>query len=56
MVQQPQSIGGGAEIKNELQVFGLSLAHSVGVAQPVKNLFEDDFADLYYRIKAVVPF
>ncbi|MDZ7721173.1 MAG: hypothetical protein U5K72_20290 [Balneolaceae bacterium] len=48
--------GAGAEIKNELQIFGLSFAHSVGVAQPVHNLFEDDFVDLYYRVKAVVPF
>ena len=48
--------GAGAEIKNELQIFGLSFAHSVGVAQPVANLFEDDFVDFYYRVKAVVPF
>jgi hypothetical protein len=48
--------GAGAEIKNELQIFGLGFAHSVGIAQPVKHLFEDDFVDLYYRVKAVVPF
>jgi len=48
--------GAGAEIKNELQIFGLSFAHSVGVAQPVDNLFGDDFVDLYYRVKAVIPF
>lgn len=48
--------GAGAEIKNELRLFGLEFAHSLGVAQPVHNLFEDDFVDLYYRVKAVVPF
>lgn len=48
--------GAGAEIKNELGILGLEFAHSIGVAQPVENLFEDDFVDLYYRIKAVVPF
>lgn len=48
--------GAGAEIKNELKIFGLSFAHSVGVAQPVGDLFEDDFVDFYYRVKAVVPF
>lgn len=48
--------GAGAEIKNDLQIFGVSFAHSVGVAQPVSHLFEDDFVDLYYRVKAVVPF
>ncbi|WP_234570459.1 BamA/TamA family outer membrane protein [Rhodohalobacter sp. 614A] len=48
--------GAGAEIKNELQIFGLKFAHSLGVAQPVESLFEDDFVDLYYRVKAVVPF
>ncbi len=48
--------GAGAEIKNEVQIFGIGIAHSVGAAQPVKNLFEDDFVDLYYRVKAVIPF
>lgn len=48
--------GAGAEIKNELKIFGLSFAHSVGVAQPVNALFEDDFVDLHYRVKAVIPF
>lgn len=48
--------GAGAEIKNELRLFGLEFAHSLGVAQPVQDLFEDDFVDLYYRVKAVVPF
>ena len=48
--------GAGAEIKNELRIFGLEFAHSIGVAQPVENLFEDDFVDLYYRVKAVIPF
>lgn len=48
--------GAGVEIKNELQVFGIGIAHSVGVAQPVNNLFEDNFVDFYYRVKAVIPF
>ncbi|MBD3660641.1 MAG: hypothetical protein HUJ11_00320, partial [Arenibacter algicola] len=48
--------GAGAEIKNEVQLFGIEFAHSLGVAQPVEDLFEDDFVDLYYRVKAVIPF
>jgi hypothetical protein len=48
--------GGGAEIKNGLELFGIDIAHAVGVAQPMDELFEEDDVDLYYRVKAVIPF
>ena len=48
--------GAGAEIKNELRLFGIGIAHSLGIAQPVDKLFEDNTHDFYYRIRAVVPF
>ena len=48
--------GAGAEIKNELQIFGLGFTHSVGIAQPAQDLFSDADYDLYYRVRAVVPF
>ncbi len=48
--------GAGAEIKNELQIFGLGITHSVGIAQPAQDLFTDADYDLYYRVRAVLPF
>jgi hypothetical protein len=48
--------GAGAELKNELRFFGVGITHAAGIAQPARNLFKDDSADLYYRIRAVVPF
>ena len=48
--------GAGAEIKNRVSVGGVGLTHAVGVAQPAQELFGDADTDLYYRIRAVVPF
>jgi hypothetical protein len=48
--------GSGAEIKNQVSVFGLTIAHSLGIAQPTKKLFTSHKYDLYYRVKAVLPF
>lgn len=48
--------GSGAEIKNQLSVFGLTIAHSIGIAQPSKKLFSSQKYDFYYRVKAVLPF
>ena len=48
--------GGGAEIKNGLELFGIDIAHTVGVAQPMDELFREEDVDLYYRVKAVIPF
>lgn len=51
-----QRWGAGIELRNELRLFGIGISHSVGIAQPVSKLFNDDTYDLYYRVKAVVPF
>ncbi|CAN5119496.1 PD40 domain-containing protein [soil metagenome] len=48
--------GAGAEIKNRVSLIGIGFTHSLGIAQPAKVLFSDADYDLYYRIRAVVPF
>lgn len=48
--------GAGAEVKNEVSLFGINFIHSLGVAQPAQELFTDVDVDLYYRVRAVVPF
>lgn len=48
--------GAGVELKNELNLFGIGIAHAVGIAQPAQKLFSEADYDLYYRVRAVVPF
>lgn len=48
--------GAGVEIKNSIRVFGLTFTHALGIAQPAQELFSHDDYDLYYRVRAVVPF
>ena len=48
--------GAGAELKNRINLFGISFAHALGIAQPAEQLFTDADTDLYYRVRAVVPF
>ncbi|MEX0928099.1 MAG: BamA/TamA family outer membrane protein [Balneolales bacterium] len=48
--------GTGIELKNVLQVGGLRLVHALGIAQPVNRLGFDEDYDLFYRIRATVPF
>jgi Tol biopolymer transport system component len=48
--------GAGAELKNALNLFGINIAHSLGIAQPAQELFTDADYDLYYRVRASVPF
>ena len=48
--------GTGAEFKNHLSLFGLPIVHAVGFAQPTDVLFTDKNYDIYYRVKAVIPF
>ena len=48
--------GAGAELKNALNLFGIDIAHSLGIAQPAEVLFTDAETDLYYRVRASVPF
>ncbi len=49
-------VGVGAEVKNALRFGGLEIAHSAGVAQPVRALGHDEPLDVYYRIRAAIPF
>ena len=51
-----QRWGAGAELKNEISLFGIRFAHALGIAQPAKELFTNEDYDLYYRVRAVVPF
>jgi len=48
--------GAGAEVKNRISLLGINFTHSLGIAQPAEELFSDADYDLYYRIRAVVPF
>ncbi len=48
--------GAGTELKNQLNLFGLNVTHSLGFAQPADKLFTNYDPDLYYRVSAVVPF
>ena len=48
--------GTGIELKNILQIGGLRVLHSVGVGQPVTGLGFDEDYDLFYRVRATVPF
>ena len=48
--------GSGAEFKNQLSFFGLPLTHAIGFAQPTEKLFTNTTGDLYYRVKATIPF
>jgi len=48
--------GAGAELKNSLSLFGINIAHALGIAQPAEVLFTDADYDLYYRVRASVPF
>lgn len=48
--------GAGAEIKNRISLFGIDFVHSVGFAQPAKQLFSERDQEVYYRVKTVIPF
>jgi len=48
--------GAGAEIKNRISVLGIGFTHALGIAQPAQELFTDADYDLYYRVRAAVPF
>ncbi|MEX0684634.1 MAG: BamA/TamA family outer membrane protein [Balneolales bacterium] len=49
-------LGTGIELKNILQIGGVRILHSLGIAQPVNTLGFDEDYDLFYRIRASVPF
>jgi outer membrane protein assembly factor BamA len=48
--------GAGAEIKNRITLASIGFTHALGIAQPAQELFTDADYDLYYRVRAVVPF
>ena len=51
-----QRWGAGVEIKNRISVLGIGFTHALGIAQPAQELFTDADTDIYYRVRAVVPF
>lgn len=48
--------GVGVEVKNALHVAGFQVAHAIGVAQPAAEFGSDDVYEVYYRVRAAVPF
>lgn len=48
--------GAGAELKNVLSFGALQIVHSLGFAQPVQDFTTERNQEIYYRIRAVVPF
>lgn len=48
--------GAGAELKNQISLFGINFIHALGIAQPALDLFTNEDYDLYYRARAVIPF
>lgn len=53
---EQERAGTGIELNNVLQIHGFRIMHSLGVAQPVNQLGFDEDYDLYYRIRATIPF
>ncbi|MEX2600185.1 MAG: BamA/TamA family outer membrane protein [Balneolaceae bacterium] len=49
-------LGMGTELKNVISIGPLRFVHSAGIAQPWQTLLQESNADLYYRIKASLPF
>jgi hypothetical protein len=48
--------GAGLELKNVLNIAGINIVHSLGVARPTPQLSNNEHTEWYYRIRAVVPF
>lgn len=52
-------VGVGFELKNHVSLAGFPLVHTIGIAQPAEYLGDRtdwNSFDLYYRVKAVIPF
>ncbi len=50
-------VGVGAELKNAIVIGGfLQLMHAVGIAQPAPDFGTTDNYEVYYRIRAALPF
>ncbi|MDZ7772182.1 MAG: BamA/TamA family outer membrane protein [Balneolaceae bacterium] len=56
MGSQTARLGLGAEVKNRLRLGPLRFTHAVGVGQPYDHLLGDSVYDLYYRVRAALPF
>ena len=54
--QADRRLGVGVELKNALELGGFEIAHALGVAQQADFLGTRDQYDVYYRIRAAVPF
>ncbi len=48
--------GLGAELKNVLRIGPFPIVHSLGFAQPAEDFGGKSNREIYYRVKAVVPF
>ena len=48
--------GLGAELKNVLRVGSFPIVHSLGFAQPAEDFGGKSNREIYYRVKAVIPF
>ena len=56
-LQLTRRLGAGAELKNVLVLGGvISIAHAVGVGQPYDDLGTDRNYEVYYRLRAALPF
>lgn len=49
-------LGAGGELKNRIRLGPLTFTHALGIAQPYDHLLGDSTYDLYYRVRAAVPF
>ena len=55
--ERVERLGIGVELKNTITVGGfLTFGHALGIAQPAEFFGTDEDYDLYYRIRAAVPF
>ncbi|MDR9416692.1 MAG: BamA/TamA family outer membrane protein [Gracilimonas sp.] len=48
--------GTGYEFKNELSIFGISVNHAIGFAKKGTELLDENEFNVYYKVKASVPF
>ena len=48
--------GIGAELKNVLRIGAFPIVHSLGFAQPAEDFGGKSNREVYYRVKAVIPF
>ena len=55
--QRIERLGVGVELKNAVRIGNfLEFGHAVGIAQPAEHLGTQDNYEIYYRLRAAVPF